>query len=92
MQSLRGLRALKLVVNGRAAGRVVQGYLSDDLRRVEGIWTDAGLGGLRFVDADHICVLGRRSVIADEIGVRLRIRPCGLFIRAISTDGQETLR
>ena len=89
MQSLKSMRALKLVVDGKQSGRVVQGCLSDDLQRLEGIWVDSGLGGLRFVDADHICVIGRRSVIADEGGIRLRIRPRSLFIRAVSTEGRR---
>jgi uncharacterized protein YrrD len=89
MQSLKAMRTLKLVVDGKQAGRVVQGCLSDDLKRLEGIWMDSGLGGLRFIDADHISVIGRRSVIADESGIRLRIRPHSLFIRAVSSGGRR---
>lgn len=87
MQSLKSMRALKLVVNGKTTGRVVQGQLSDDLRRLDGVWVDSGFKGVRFVDAEHICVIGSRSVVADEPGIRLRIRPQSLFIRAVSSDG-----
>lgn len=87
MQSLKSMRALKLVVNGKTTGRVVQGQLSDDLRRLDGVWVDAGFKGMRFIDAEHICVIGSRSVVADEPGIRLRIRPQSLFIRAVSSDG-----
>ena len=87
MHSLKSLRALKLIVNAKPSGRVVQGCLSDDLKRLEGIWVDSGLNGLRFIDADHISVIGSHAIIADEQGIRLRIRPCELFIRAVSTQG-----
>ena len=82
MQSLRQLRTLALVTGGKNAGRVVQGVLSDDLKHLEGIWTDSGFGGLRFIEAEKICVIGKRAVIAEDRGERLRIKPRALFIRS----------
>jgi uncharacterized protein YrrD len=80
---------MKLVVNSKDAGRVVQGVLSEDLKRLEGIWADAGFMGLRFIEAERICVIGDRSVIAEYKGTRLRIKPQRLFIRAVSPDGRR---
>ena len=84
---MRTLRGMSVVMNGRSAGRVLQICLSDDLRRLDGIWVDAGLKGVRFVDAEHICVLGVRALIVDDPGERVRIKPCPLFLRAVSTAG-----
>lgn len=89
MQSLRALGMLKLVVDGKDAGRVVQGVLSEDLMRLDGIWADAGLMGLRFIEAEMVCVIGERAVIAEYRGTRLRIRPKKLFIRAVSPEGRR---
>ena len=89
MQSLRQLRTLALVTGGKNAGRVVQGVLSDDLKHLEGIWTDSGFGGLRFIEAEKICVIGKRAVITEDRGERLRIKPRALFIRAVSASGKR---
>ena len=48
---------------------------------------DAGLKGVRFIDAEHICVIGARALIVDDPGERVRIKPCPLFLRAVSTAG-----
>ena len=87
MTNMRSLRGMSVVWNGRSAGRVLQICLSDDLRRLEGIWVDAGLKGVRFVDSEHICVIGKRALIVDDPGERVRIKPCPLFLRAVSTAG-----
>lgn len=89
MQTVGALRGVRLIVDGQLLGRIVDISLSDDLKRLDGVWTDSGFGRLRFIDASRICVLGRRSVIADSKGVHLRIKPKTLFIRAVTVSGKR---
>lgn len=66
MRKIRALIGMPVVVNNRRAGRVVQVELSGDLRRMEGVWMDAGLRGTRFISADSIAMLGKVAVMADD--------------------------
>jgi uncharacterized protein YrrD len=86
---MRSLRGMSVVIEARPVGRVVQILLSDDLRRVEGIWIDAGFKGVRFIDAERISVIGSRAIIADDTGERVRLKPNPLFLRAVSTAGRR---
>ncbi|MGI6239324.1 MAG: hypothetical protein ACOYI5_06835 [Christensenellales bacterium] len=89
MRSMRSLRGMRVVCEGRGIGRVVMICLSGDLKRLDGIWIDAGLKGVRFIEAERISVIGRRAVIADDAGERVRIKPHTLFVRAVSTAGRR---
>lgn len=89
MRKIRALIGMPVVVNNRRAGRVVQVELSGDLRRMEGVWMDAGLRGTRFISADSIAMLGKVAVMADDPGVRKRCRSETLFRRAVGTDGRR---
>lgn len=89
LRNMRSLRGMSVVVDARSAGRVIQVLLSDDLRRMEGIWIDAGLKGVRFIDAERLSVIGSRAIIADDIGERVRLKPNPLFLRAVSTAGRR---
>ncbi len=84
---LSKLRGRRVVYNGKSIGRVVQALLCDALSVLEGIWIDRGLRGLRFISSDHICVIGADSVIVDDKGERLRMKPERLCLRAVTTDG-----
>lgn len=86
---MRSLRGMSVVVDARTVGRVIQVCLSGDLRRMDGIWVDAGLRGVRFIDAERVSVIGSRAIIADEMGERVRIKPNPLFLRAVSTAGRR---
>ena len=44
---------------------------------------------MRFVSAEHICVLGHHSIVVDYPGERLRMNPQPLMLRAVSTDGKR---
>lgn len=89
MKNMRSLRGMPVVVDARPVGRVIQVCLSADLRRADGIWIDAGVKGVRFIDAERISVVGSRAIIADERGERVRIKPNPLFLRAVSTGGRR---
>ena len=69
-KTLRALQGLPVVCAGKRVGRVAQAALSDDLKRMDGLWVDAGLGGARFVPAEEIEVLGDVSVTVDAPGKR----------------------
>ena len=84
---LRRLCGLKVICEGKCIGRVIQAKPCDELKVLDGIWIDRILLGMRFVSAEHICVLGDEAVIVDYPGERLRMRPAKLFIRAVSTEG-----
>ena len=86
-KSLRSLGSLPVLCAGRRIGRVAQASLSDDLRRLEGLWVDAGLCGSRFIGAEAIEVLGEVSVTVDAPGQRRRMREKALFRRVITTGG-----
>ena len=83
----RNLCGLKVVQDGRYIGRVIQAALSDDLTLLDGIWIDRALLGVRFIAAEHICVLGKSSVTVEHSGDRMRLKPRRLFVRAVTTDG-----
>lgn len=86
---LRKLRGLKVIRDGKCLGRAVQGCLCDTLTALDGFWLDRAIAGMRFVSAEHICVLGERSILIDYPGERLRMKPQPLMLRAISTDGKR---
>ena len=86
---LRSLRGCKVICNGRYTGRVVQGTLCDTMTALDGLWIDRGLRGIRFVSAEHICVVGENSVVVDHTGERLRIKPKAFMVRAVTTDGMR---
>ena len=86
-KTLRALQGLPVVCAGKRVGRVAQAALSDDLKRMDGLWVDAGLGGARFVPAEEIEVLGDVSVTVDAPGKREKLKKRPLFRRAVTTDG-----
>ena len=73
-KTLRSLNGLPVVCAGKRVGRVAQAALSGDLRRMDGLWVDTGLGGARFVPAEAIEVLGDVSVTVDAPGKREKLK------------------
>lgn len=86
-KSLRSFSGLPVLMAGRRIGRVAQASLCEDLRRLEGVWIDAGLCPSRFISAESIEVLGEVSVTVDAPGQRCKLREKALFRRVVSTDG-----
>ena len=89
MKSIRALIDMPVICGGKRSGRVAQVCLSEDLRRMDGLWIDAGLSGTRFVPAEHICRLGDAAVLTDFPGRRMRCGQQPLFLRAVSADGMR---
>ena len=87
MKNLRALTGLPVVCHGRRVGRTLQGALSDDLKRLKGIWVSAGLGGTRWIPSEALQMLGQVAILADDPGERGRATPCPLFRRATAIDG-----
>ena len=86
-KTLQSLSGLPVICAGKRVGRVAQAALSDDLKRMDGLWVDAGLGGARFVPAEEIEVLGDVSVTVDAPGKREALKKTPLFRRVVTTDG-----
>ena len=89
MRKIRNLIGMPVICSRRKIGRLVQAKLSEDLKRLEGIWVDSGLKGTRYIPAEHLSVIGERSVIADVRGQRKKCTGQPLFYRAVSTDGSR---
>ena len=89
MRKIRSLTGMPVICHRRRIGRLVQADLSDDLRRLEGIWVDAGLMGTRYISADQLSMIGEKAIIADSRGMRRRCTASPLFRRAVSTGGMR---
>ena len=89
MRTLRELTGMPVVSGGKRIGRVIQGALSRDLRRLDGIWISAGPRGSRYIPSESLEMLGRVAVMADGAGQRQRVNAKPLFTRAVSTDGRR---
>lgn len=55
---------LPVILEGKAAGRVMRGVLSDDGRSLRGIVMRGGLAGARWLPRDQIDLIGKVSLIA----------------------------
>jgi len=86
---LRNMRGLKVIFEGKSIGRVIQGIPCPTVNALDGIWIDKSFMGMRFISAEHICVIGKHAITTDHPGERLRMKPSQLFIRAIGTDGMR---
>lgn len=89
MRKLKNLIGMPVVCRRRRIGRLVQAELSDDLKRLEGIWVESGLQGTRYIQAEQLSMIGKKAVMADDRGIRRRIDAKPLMRRAVSTDGMR---
>ena len=89
MRKLRSLIGMPVICRQKKIGRLMQAELSDDLRRLEGVWVDAGLKGTRYIPAEHLCLIGEMAVLTDHRGLRRRCRARTVLARAIATDGNR---
>ena len=84
---LSSLRGKKVICEGRCIGRVIMASANAALDMLDGIWTDRGLLGIRFISAECVCSVSRNAVVTDNGGQRIRMKPDRLFIRAVTTSG-----
>lgn len=89
MRKVRNLIGMPVICRRRKIGRLVQADLSEDLRRLEGIWVDTGLLGTRYIPAEQLDMIGEMAVLADDRGMRRKCCPQSLLRRALSTDGRR---
>lgn len=87
MRTLRSLAGMPVVCHRRRIGRLLRAELSEDLRRLVGIWVGTGLRGTRWISVEDLQILGEAAILADSCGVRKPMRCAPLFRRAVSTDG-----
>lgn len=89
MRKIRNLIGMPVICSRKKIGRLVQAELSEDLKRLEGIWVDCGLKGTRYIPSEHLSMIGERSITADVRGQRKRCTGKPIFYRAVSTDGNR---
>ena len=77
------------VCRSKKIGRMIQADISGDLKRLMGIWIDAGFMGTRYIAAEDLEMLGSHTIISDSRGRRKRLTSSPMFHRAVSTDGQR---
>lgn len=89
VKSVRSMIGLPVIRNGERTGRVSGIKFSPDLKCLQGVWTDTGLRGGRFISGEEIEVLGDVSILTagggkkEKCAEKLRLR------RAVSPDGQR---
>ena len=89
MRKLRNLTGMPVICRRRKIGHLLQADLSDDLKRMEGVWVDSGLLGTRYIPAEQLNMIGEMAVLTDSCGKRRRCSARSLLRRAVSTDGQR---
>ncbi|MBQ8507935.1 MAG: hypothetical protein IJ466_10965 [Clostridia bacterium] len=89
MRKIRNLIGMPVLYKRQKLGRLVQAELSEDLKRLEGIWVDCGLKGNRYIAAEHLGMIGEVAVMVDDRGKRRRCRGNSLLYRATGTDGSR---
>lgn len=89
MRKLRNLIGMPVIFHRQKIGRLIQTALSDDLKRLEGIWVDSGLKGTRYIPAEQLSMIGEKAVMADSRGMRRKCTSEPLLRRAVSTDGER---
>ena len=83
------MTGMPVVCEGRRIGRVLRADLAGNLSRMEGLWVGEGLRGTRYVPAERLELLGEVAIHADCAGVRKKMKPSPLPLRALSTDGRR---
>lgn len=86
---LKRLIGLPVIMDGKAAGHVMRGVLTDDGRQLRGIVMRGGLRGPRWLPRDQIQLVGKVSVIAK--GTSLRV-PRSSTYRLFRVSDPEGLR
>lgn len=89
MRKIRNLIGMPVLLKGQKIGRLIQAELSEDLRRLEGVWVDCGLRGSRYITSDHIAMIGSVCVQADDRGKKKKCSASSLLRRAAATDGRR---
>lgn len=89
MRKIRSMIGMPVICDGKRIGRMIQADISEDLKRLSGIWMDAGLKGARYISSENLEILGDVSILTDSAGQRRHMNAPGIFHRAVSIDGQR---
>lgn len=87
MRKLRNLTGMPVICRRKKIGHLMQAELSDDLKRMEGVWVDSGLMGTRYIPAEQLNMIGEMAVLSDSRGCRRRCTARPILRRAVSTNG-----
>lgn len=89
MRKISAMIGMPVVCRSRKIGIMIQADISEDLKRLTGIWVDSGLRGTRYISAEDLELLGIHSIISDSCGRRKHLTSSPMFHRAVSTDGRR---
>ncbi len=87
MTGLKKMVGLPVIVNGKAAGSVLRGVLTEDGRALRGLVMRGGLRGTRWIPREQITLVGRLSVIATGKPLRMPRAADYRLFRVSNTDG-----
>lgn len=80
---------LPVIMDGRAAGRVMRGVLTEDGRSLRGVVMRGGLRGPRWLSKDQIDLVGKVSVIAKGKPQRLPREADFRLFRVTNPEGER---
>ena len=87
MTGLKKMIGLPVILNGRTAGSVLRGVLTEDGRGLKGIVLRCGLRGTRWLPRDQIQLVGQLSVIASGKARRVPKEADFRLFRVTSPEG-----
>ena len=87
MTGMKRLIGLPVVFDGQQIGSVVRGVVSEDGKSLRGLVIRDGLHASRWIDAKHIEMLGRLSVISRKCPVRTPRFAAYRLFRVTDADG-----
>lgn len=87
MTGLKKMIGMPVVINGKAAGWVVRGVLTDDGRALRGVVMRNGLRPPKWIRRDQISLVGQLSLLADGKPARLPHEAGYRLFRVSDADG-----
>jgi uncharacterized protein YrrD len=87
MTGLKKMMGLPVILNGKSAGSVLRGVLTEDGRSLRGIVIRGGLRGARWLPRDQITLVGKISIIADGRPKRVPRDAAYRLFRVTDADG-----
>ena len=87
LTALKKMIGLPVILNGKPAGNVLRGVLSQDGRSLKGIVIRGGLRGQRWLSREQITLIGRVSVIGDGKARRVPREAAYRLFRVTDPEG-----
>lgn len=89
MTGLKKMIGLPVIVDGKNAGRILRGVLTEDGRFLRGVVMRGGLTGARWLPKDQIALVGQVSVIASGKPRRMPKDADYRLFRVSDPDGER---